>query len=103
MIARALLALVLLGSVARADAPDPAEYDCRNHDEGDACETGVCTKATCTYGHPGAFQERACLKCMPGTPSSRSTRTPMLVGLGIGALALAGGIVFARRRGKRAA
>ena len=98
-----MIALAFLAGVARGDAADPREYDCRQLGEGDPCPTGVCTKATCTSGHPGAFVERECLMCKPGEPRTGAKHTPLYIGLGIGALALAGGIWFARRRGKRAA
>ncbi len=104
-VGRIAIALALATGIAHADAADPAEFECRQLSEGDACSTGVCTKETCTSGHPGAFTQHDCLVCRPGTPTAQRTTShaPLLFGLGVGVVALAGGIVFARRRGKRAA
>ena len=116
---------MLVGSaVARADIPSPDVQACRDLKEGDACKDGVCTKTTCERWRPGdggkgVVQKWECIKCMPkkqpDPPKKADSeteavaltperdRTPLFVGLGVGIVALGGGVWFARRRGKRTA
>ena len=92
-----------VGAPARADVPDEAVVACDRRAAGDDCAGGTCVQSRCSRYRPnlggggGHAVEWDCLKCVAGPARSRAG---LIVGTIVGAIALAGGVWLARRRGQ---
>lgn len=102
--APAVLALMLMSSVAIADIPDPDVEACDGKDVGDACRGGACVKETCSRARPGPdgrveTSSWDCIRCVEGAPV-KGENVRLAVGIGLAVVLLGGGVWLARRRVK---
>ncbi len=107
MMRMVICVLVMLGSIARADIPDPGVEACQGKGIGDACESGACLRTTCSRTRPGPDGVAStttwdCVMCTAGV-AAPGDNLRLGIGIGVALLVVGGGIWLARRKMKAAA